>query len=190
MDQNDKQAIEGLFGKLAQVERQAPQRDEQAEAFIADAVSRQPGAPYYMAQTIVVQEQALNAAHDRVSQLESELASARQQQGGGGVFSRLFGGGQPSPAPRMQPQAQQPAYRQAPPQQQAAGGGGGFLAGAAQTAMGVAGGVVLGNAIMGMFGGDEAQAAEPAPEPAPEEEAQRPEPEGYDDGGDFGDFEE
>jgi hypothetical protein len=40
-------------------------------------------------------------------------------------------------------------------------GGGGFLAGAAQTAMGVAGGVLLGNMIAGAFsGGDEAKAAD------------------------------
>ena len=39
--------------------------------------------------------------------------------------------------------------------------GGGFLAGAAQTAMGVAGGVLLGNAIAGMFAGD-ANAADKA----------------------------
>ena len=47
--------------------------------------------------------------------------------------------------------------------------GGGFLAGAAQTAMGVAGGMLLTNAVMGMMGGNEAQAAEPQQE-APEEE--------------------
>jgi uncharacterized protein len=58
MDTNDRQAISGLFGKLAQVERQMPDRDVEAERFIADAISRQPGAPYYMAQTVVVQEQA------------------------------------------------------------------------------------------------------------------------------------
>jgi hypothetical protein len=40
--------------------------------------------------------------------------------------------------------------------------GGGFLAGAAQTAMGVAGGLLIGNMIMGAFEGDEA-AAEEAP---------------------------
>jgi hypothetical protein len=40
-------------------------------------------------------------------------------------------------------------------------GGGGFLAGAAQTAMGVAGGVLLGNMIADAFGGgDEAKAAD------------------------------
>jgi hypothetical protein len=48
----------------------------------------------------------------------------------------------------------------------APGRGGGFLAGAAQTAMGVAGGVLLGNMIASAFGGNEANAAEAAqPEP-------------------------
>ncbi|WP_026310405.1 DUF2076 domain-containing protein [Neomegalonema perideroedes] len=174
MDQNDKHAIEGLFGKLAQVERQNPQRDSQAESFISEAVARQPGAPYYMAQTIVVQEHALNSAQDRIAQLESELSAARQApQGGGGFLSRMFGG---------QPSAPQTARRQQPMAPAQGGGGGGFLAGAAQTAVGVAGGVLLGNAIGGMFGGDEAQAAEPEIRPEAEPEA--------DDGGDFGGFEE
>ena len=39
------------------------------------------------------------------------------------------------------------------------GAPGGFLAGAGQTAMGVAGGVLMANAVAGMFGG-EAEAAE------------------------------
>ena len=41
--------------------------------------------------------------------------------------------------------------------------GGGFLAGAAQTAVGVAGGMMLGNAVASLFGGNEAHAAEPDP---------------------------
>ncbi|TIU14597.1 MAG: DUF2076 domain-containing protein, partial [Mesorhizobium sp.] len=67
--------------------------------------------------------------------------------------------------------------------------GGGFLAGAAQTAMGVAGGVLLGNAIAGMFGGSEAQATEPAAS-LPDEAAADPAGDaGSDGGGDFGDIE-
>ncbi|MER9892685.1 DUF2076 domain-containing protein [Mesorhizobium sp. M0119] len=51
--------------------------------------------------------------------------------------------------------------------------------------MGVAGGVLLGNAIAGMFGGSEAKAAEtPAPQP---DSAGSNEP--GDSSGDFGDFE-
>jgi hypothetical protein len=57
--------------------------------------------------------------------------------------------------------------------------GGGFLAGAAQTAVGVAGGVLLGNALAGLFGGGDAQAAE-ADAGAEDFSA--------DDGGDFGDI--
>ena len=45
------------------------------------------------------------------------------------------------------------------PQQRA---GGGFLAGAMQTAMGVAGGLLVGNALMSLFTPDAAAAAEPA----------------------------
>jgi hypothetical protein len=33
MDRNDQQAIENLFGKLAEVERQSPPRDAESEAF-------------------------------------------------------------------------------------------------------------------------------------------------------------
>ena len=55
-----------------------------------------------------------------------------------------------------------------PHQQQA---GGGFLAGAMQTAMGVAGGVLIGSALASAFSGD-ATAEEPAAEePVPEEMA-------------------
>lgn len=165
MDRNDQQAIQSLFGKLGDVERQSPPRDAQAEAFIREQVAAQPAAPYYMAQTIVVQEQALEAAQARIEQLEQARPS-------GGLFSSLFGGGSRQP-PRPR-RAQQQPYQ--PDQMQR--GGGGFLAGAAQTAMGVAGGVLLGNAIAGMLGGGgEAQAAE---DPGMEDP-------GFDDGGgDFG----
>ena len=179
MDKNDQQAIGYLFEKLANVERQAPPRDTEAESFIRDQIGRQPGAPYYMAQTIVVQEQALEAAQARIEELEHSAS----RQPSGGLFGGLFGGGNPAPRAGSVPRigrgtaagAQQP-FQQAQQQR----GGGGFLAGAAQTAMGVAGGVLLANAIGGMFGADEAQAAEPD---AGADDA------GLDDGGDFGDHE-
>ncbi|TIT48066.1 MAG: DUF2076 domain-containing protein, partial [Mesorhizobium sp.] len=76
MDRNDQQAIGNLFEKLANVERQTPPRDAEAERLINDQIARQPAAPYYMAQTIVVQEQALNAAQSRIEELEQQ---AQQQ---------------------------------------------------------------------------------------------------------------
>jgi hypothetical protein len=187
MDHQDRQAIEQLFSKIAQVEGQAGAPDAQAAEFIRSQIARQPNAPYYMAQTIVVQEQALSAAQGRIQQLEQELAS--RPAGGGGFLSGLFGGGQARPQ-------QHPSYQPQPPVQgmpphmapgmggMAPRGGSGFLAGAAQTAMGVAGGVLIGNMIADAFGGgDEAKAAD-----AGQAEPQQAATEDFG-GGDFG-FEE
>ena len=184
MDRQDQQAIIGLFGKLADVARQSPPRDQEAEAYIGEQIARQPGAPYYMAQTIVVQEQALNAAQARIEELERGAATNRAP---GGLLAGLFRDGrQPARSTRSVPRigrtpsaTQEEAGQQGYPSR----AGGGFLAGAAQTAMGVAGGVLLGNAIAGMFGGNEAQAATANEEPQ-EENADA----GFDDGDDFGDF--
>jgi hypothetical protein len=184
MDHQDRQAIEQLFGKLAQVEDQTAAPDAQAAEFIRSRIAQQPNAPYYMAQTIVVQEQALSAAHGRIQQLEQELAS--RPAGGGGFLSGLFGGGQARP---QQPYQRQPMHTMPPHMAPGMGGmapgrgGGGFLAGAAQTAMGVAGGVLLGNMIASAFsGGDDAGAAA-APQPEPQQAATE---ESGHDGGDFG----
>ena len=113
MDRNDQQAIESLFKKLANVERQSPPRDAEAEAYIREQIARQPGAPYYMAQTIVVQEQALNAAQARIEELERQLAS--RQGASGGMFSGILGDSRQSSrsagsVPRVgRPEAEAPA---------------------------------------------------------------------------------
>lgn len=97
----------------------------------------------------------------------------------------------PPPAGRGWGGAPQPGMGMAPG---ATGGGGGFLATAASTAMGVAGGVLLANALTGLFAGDEAQAAEAAAAAEPEQDPGLDEPPMdepmMDDGGDFGSFEE
>ncbi len=193
MNEQDRQAIEGLFSRLAEAEKQAGPRDAEADAFIKERVSGQPGAPYMMAQTIVMQNYALEQAQQRIAELERQSQAAPAN--GGGIFG-VFGGN------KAQPQAQTrgsvpaagrtPAGAQTPPPPQQPGAGGGFLAGAAQTAMGVAGGVLLANALGGMFGSDPAQAApvDPAASdpaaPEPEAAAADPAPDaGGDEGGGF-----
>jgi hypothetical protein len=177
MENQDRQVIQSLFNRLSDVEKQAPPRDADAEAFIKERVGQQPAAPYFMAQTIVMQEYALQQAQQRIETLELQ---AQERPAGGGLFGSLFGGGQSGS------RAVQPATPISGPAGTALGGqpsrgGGGFMAGAAQTAMGVAGGVLLGNAIGGMFGSSEATAAEAAPD------AEHAAPE--DDVGGFGDDE-
>jgi uncharacterized protein len=177
MDGNDKKAIEDLFARLTEVERQGMARDGEAEAFIRDQISVHPGAPYYMAQTIVVQEQALQAAQARIEALEQQQQSAPES---GGFLGGLFGGGQ-RPSGRV-PSIPRRSAGAVPPQSAALGGRG---AGAAQTAMGVAGGLLLGNMIAGAFAGDEAAAAEEVPaDDVPADDFG-----GDDMGGDFGDME-
>jgi hypothetical protein len=161
MNSQERQVIHSLFTRLGEVESKAPARDAEAEAFIQERIRQQPGAPYFMAQTIVMQEYALQQAQQQIEELERR---AVQRPAGGGLFSNLFGGGQNSSGSgtSVVGGSRNIASRDNATPLAQPGRGGGFLAGAAQTAMGVAGGVLLGNAIAGMFGGNEAHADEPA----------------------------
>jgi hypothetical protein len=166
MDTTERQVIDELFGKIEQAEAASGPRDPAAEAHIQARMRQQPAAPYYMAQAIVIQEQALVAANARIEELQRQLEA---RPAAGGFLSSLFGGGAPATATRAVPpqamagydprvaQYADPRFRQ---------GQGGFLGGAMQTAMGVAGGLLLGSALASMFAPDAAAAEPPAEEPA------------------------
>ncbi len=147
-----------------------PPVDREADALIADLFARHPEARYRLTQTAFVQEHALVQAQNRIQELEWELenshrqSQATAQQGRGGLFGGMFGGGAPQrPAPMApRPQPLGPPGGVNPAMMQPQAGGGGFLRTAAMTAAGVAGGMVLGNMLMGAFAGDTAQAAEAA----------------------------
>lgn len=182
LNPEDRRAIDGLFERLKDVEARNARRDHEAEALIRRRIAESPGAPYYMAQTVLVQEHALRVAEQRIAELEQQV----QERPSGGFLDGLLGnGGRQAQGTQVQrgtrgargpwgpienpaPQNAQQPYPNAYPQPYGYGyggfgggfGGGGFLAGAAQTAMGVAGGVLLGHAIADMFDGNQAQAAE------------------------------
>jgi hypothetical protein len=149
MDQNERRIIDDLFERLRKAEGQAGPRDPDAESLIRRHTDAQPAAPYYMAQAIVVQQEALARAQARIQELERPS---------GGFLSGLFGSEEtPAPARGARSRGGFGPYQ---------AGGGSFLAGALQTALGVAGGFLIADAISGLFGADEAAAA--APEAAPE----------------------
>jgi hypothetical protein len=143
----DRQAIEDLFTRLKDAEAKGGSRDADAEALIAKLVARQPAAAYYLAQTVLVQQWALNAAHDHIEDLERSGA-------GGGILSAIFGGrgrGARSSAPA-------PRAPVNPPR------GIGFLEGASQTALGVAGGFILADMLSQANFNDSALAASFTPD--------------------------
>jgi uncharacterized protein len=159
MYSQEHQLIEGLFSRLKQAESQTGPRDAAAEQLIKEHLQQQPGAPYYMAQAILIQEAAMKKLNERITELENRVAQQQQQpqQSSGGFLSSLFGGGS-----RQQPQQQQSAWSNAPQQPQpqqpqyntapaAPSRGTGFLGGALQTAVGVAGGVVMADMLTSLF---------------------------------------
>lgn len=178
LNPEDRRAIEGLFDKVQTVERQSPPRDADAEVLIAEKIGQSPAAPYYLAQTVLMQEFALKEAEARIAELEDQVS---RRPASGGLFGGLFGSPAPQPARQPQRMAQSaPPTTNDGPWGRQQNGGGGFMAGAAQTALGVAGGVLLGSAISGMLSPGAAQAQEPAPEePQADMDAG-----GFDDGGD------
>jgi len=168
MQREEQQLIEGLFSRLKQAESQTAARDAAAEQLINQHLQAQPGAPYYMAQAILIQEAALKKLNEKVSALESQVAQLQQQQqqqqqpaqSSGGFLSGLFGSGSRQQQPVQQQQQQpspwnsapqQPAQQQYAPAQAVAPRGTGFLGGALQTAVGVAGGVVMADMLTSMF---------------------------------------
>lgn len=78
MEHKDQQAIGDLFEKLNNVARQYPDRDGDAERLLGEKLAEQPAAPYYMAQTIVMQDQAL-ADGQRRSRCRRTNARARRR---------------------------------------------------------------------------------------------------------------
>jgi len=168
--------IDGLFSRLQQAETDSAPRDAQAEARIKEHMTRQPAAGYYMTQSLLVQEHALQALDaqnkqqaQQIQQLQDELQRAKSAQpapaSGGGFLSSIFGGGtrDPQPAPSNSGggwrEPARPAFGQPAPQQNyqqpqapvAAPVGSGFLGGAMKTAAGVAGGVLLAEGISSLF---------------------------------------
>jgi uncharacterized protein len=120
MTPDERQMLGGLFQRVNAAA--ATPRDAEAEAFINDAVHAAPHAPYVLAQTVLVQQQALEAAAHRIADLEAAArqgAEQGQEQGSflGNLGRTIFGGGAPSapPRPDYDPQVYQRAPAPPPP---------------------------------------------------------------------------
>jgi len=158
MTPNERAMIEELFARIGSTAM--PQRDAEADRLIGDLMTRTPGAAYALAQTVLVQDQALREAAERLRQAEAQARPPEEAPppSQGGLLDRFgLGTQRPGGVPRTGPAAE--------PAQAQPGAGGGFLTGALQTAAGVAGGALLFEGIKGLFG-SEAHASTPEPSPA------------------------
>jgi hypothetical protein len=160
MQQQERELIAGLFDRLQPFESQP--RDPEAEALIKEGVARQTASPYLLVQTVLVQEQALKAAQERIAELEAKAGQASPSASFLGSAPKIgpWGSAQAQPAaqasvPSPIPSTRSPLQAALSPQQpmgMMGGGGGGFLRTALATAAGVAGGALLFEGIRNMMG--------------------------------------
>jgi hypothetical protein len=176
MTPQERQLVDDLFDRLSKMEG-AP-RDAQATAAIAEGLRRAPSAVYALVQTVLVQDEALRRANDRIQELEASDASRQEQSGGflDTMRDTIFGQSQPrGSVPNVPPpqtssrpvwnsgqamqqagypgRYEQPSYGQPYGGAQPGAGGGSFLGTAAAAAAGVVGGSLLLNSIRSMMGG-------------------------------------
>ncbi|HEX7816534.1 DUF2076 family protein [Dyella sp.] len=152
MTPQEQQLLEDFLQRLSAVQGAA--KDPQADALIQRYLSAHPDALYLLVQRCLLQQHALDTAKAQIAQLQQA-----QQQGGasflGGQQQGWAQPQQPMPPPMPQ-QAPAPTWRDrlfgggAPQQPSAAPS---FLASAATTAAGVAGGMFLFDGIENLLGG-------------------------------------
>jgi hypothetical protein len=164
----EQELLKSLTQKINQTQLQ--EKDPDAENLLGHELGANPDALYILAQTVLVQNIALDQAKAQVAQLQQQLQQAQQAHPqpahATSFLGRLLGDRDPQPAPPPPSQQQPPAYQPVPqysqpqytppPPQYAptqpqyaqpqyvpvAGGQPSFLRGAMQTAAGVAAGAL------------------------------------------------
>jgi uncharacterized protein len=148
MTPQERDLLTTLLGRLKSAAGQP--KDPDADALIRQTMAEQPDAPYYLAQTVLIQDLALHNAQNRIAQLEQQVTQAQQQAARQptSFLGSLFGShSAPPPAPPPSgsvppagPWTRAPQVAAAPPAQPygqpyppgggyGPAGGGGFMGG-------------------------------------------------------------
>jgi uncharacterized protein len=157
MTPQEQDLLTTLLGRLKNAAGQP--KDPDADALIRQTVAEQPDSPYFLAQTVLIQDLSLHNAQNQIAALQQQLSEAQQQAARPATPSflgSLFGSRPPQPAappagagsvPATGPWTRAPQVAAAPPAQpygqpyQQGGysqpmggqpmGGGGFMGGGA-----------------------------------------------------------
>ena len=143
--------IGGLIDRVQKT--QLAEKDMDAEQMLQQGLGRNPDAIYILAQTVLVQQYALDQAQAQLTQARAQIGQMQQHPEPkhatsflGSLLGRNEDSAPPPPPPQQQgyPQyAPVPDYSSPPQYGRPMGmGGGGFLQGALQTAAGVAAGAL------------------------------------------------
>jgi uncharacterized protein len=179
MTSQEQQMLQGLTERINQT--QLTEKDPDAEQYIQQGLGRNPDAMYVMAQTILVQQYALDQAQKQLADLKAQADQLKEQaqepKHATSFLGNLLGmkdePAHPAPPPPAPPQqygqtqyAPVPGYVQVPGYAAPAYGqpvygqpgfgapqGGGFLRGAMQTAAGVAAGAIAFEGIESLMHG-------------------------------------
>ncbi|CAL4320046.1 Putative uncharacterized protein Yba2 [Buchnera aphidicola (Thelaxes suberi)] len=165
----EKKLIEDLFERVKKTADQFPEKNTEADNLINNLVKHNPNSIYYIIQTLLVHENIVKKLNNRISELEKKIVSYNDKENSKPSFlSGLFG----SKVKQKEENVTQnidnkvnnngfeknstiyPNTKSNNPQNSYSIGGGGvssFLGNAAQTAAGIAGGMVIGNMITDFF---------------------------------------
>ena len=162
MTPQESSMLEDLVRKVEETE--LTEKDPEAEQLLQEGLGRDPDAIYKLAQTVLVQNLALNQARTQIQQMQQTQQQAQPARATS-FLGGLLGHRDPAP-PAPQPQYQQVPYQQAPAYQAppqyatappyAAPGpspAGSFLRSAATTAAGVAAGALAFEGIESLMHG-------------------------------------
>src|ERR1700719_999203 len=159
MDPQEKELLMTLLDRVKNAPRQ--DKDPEADALIRQAMAAQPDLPYYLTQTVLIQDLSLHQAQQRIADLEKQLADAQQaaKPTVGSFLGGLFGNRSPAQAsgpaqagpPQAGPWTRSPQVAAAPPAQPYGQPGYAPQPGYGQQPMG--GGVMGGGGMGGAGGG-------------------------------------
>jgi uncharacterized protein len=117
MTPQENELLTTLLDRLKNTPRQP--KDPEADTLIRRAAAEQPDLPYYLVQTVLIQDLSLHQAQQRIADLEKQLADA-QQAAKPSFLGGLFGSRPAAPAdtsPAAGPWTRSPQVAAAPPAQ-------------------------------------------------------------------------
>lgn len=151
MTQQEQEMLQGLIQRVNQTRLE--EKDSDAEEMLNQTLGRNPDALYILAQTVLVQQYALDQAKQQLDQFRQQPRRATSFLGG------LLGRDQPSAPPPPPPGYAPAQYASSAPPAYGYGAQSGFLQqgsflrGAAQTAAGVAAGALAFQGIESLLHG-------------------------------------